>query len=165
MAKKTNNGYKEVRLDENGRGADRFYRNPLTKVYQYEYALYETVSELFASVRCRSLCVNSLNLYFKELPLSGAEEKDTWPAQEEGQPKKVTREKILSEMRQLVSRDVIGHVTFPMMNVCAAEVRAIPEKDGTHTFLFTDGIYGFTLHLDMPYKGHPKGIRVADILC
>ena len=58
--------YKEVKLD--GIEFDKFYRNPLTKVFQYEYALYEAVSDLFAAMKCRSMCVDSLKLYFRELP-------------------------------------------------------------------------------------------------
>ncbi len=135
--------YKEVNLDRNGRGEDRSYRNPLTKAFQYEYALYLTVAGLFGSVRCRSMCADRLKLYFTEL----GEKKDN----------------LLSEMEQLVAKDVTGYITFPMMNVCAAEVKIIPEKDGTHSFIFTDGIYGFKLHLDMPEKGRPKHITVEDL--
>lgn len=161
MEKKTNKTYKEVKIDGNGNGMDSFYKNPLTKVFQYEYALYTTVSRLFASVRCRSRCVDSLELYFKELPhkangngnSEGQKEKDNGN-------KRNTQEGFLSEMAKLVDRDVIGHITFPMMNICAAEVRTIAEKDGTHSFVFTDDIYGFSLHLDMSGKGHPRQIMV-----
>ena len=42
-------------------------RDPLTKVFQYEYALYTVVADLFESVRCKSMCVDTLKLYFREL--------------------------------------------------------------------------------------------------
>ncbi len=62
-------------------------------------------------------------------------------------------------MRKLVTRDVIGNITFPMMDVCAAEVMAVSYEDGTHRFIFTDGIYGFVLKLNM-IAGYPDGIIV-----
>ena len=62
----------------------------------------------------------------------------------------------------MVSRDVIGKVHFPMMQACAAEVKVMTAADGSHVFVFTDGIYGFSIHLDMPEKGHPTGIRVRN---
>lgn len=68
MEKKTNTVYKEVQLDNNGNRIDRYYKNPLAKTYQYEYALYKAASALFASTRCRSMCLETLELYFIELP-------------------------------------------------------------------------------------------------
>ena len=157
MKKTMNKGYKEVRLDNNGRGVNRSYHNPLSKVFQYEYALYTVVSGLFESVRCRSLCMSNLEAYFMELPIGSDET--------EGEKKttKKTQEKLIAEVLGLVERDVIGNIKFPQMNICAAEAAAIPEEDGTHTFVFTDGIYGFKLHMTMPGKGNPIGISVSDL--
>ena len=157
MNKTMNRGYKEVRLDNNGRGADKSYHNPLSKVFQYEYALYTVVSRLFESVRCRSLCISNLEAYFMELP-AGSDEA-------EGQKKtaKKTQEKLIAEVSALVERDVVGKISFPQINICAAEAAAIPEEDGTHTFVFTDGIYGFKLHMTMPGKGKQMGISVSDL--
>ena len=45
---------------------------------------------------------------------------------------------------------------------CAAEVRILLEDDGTHSFVFTDGIYGFKVHLDIQGKGHPGRIDVTN---
>ncbi len=140
---RNNRKYIEVHFGENG--YDTHYRNPLTKTYQYEYALYLAVSELFASVKCKSGCIESLKLYFSELP--------------EGS------NGVADEMATLVQRDVAGSITFPMMHACAAEVRTRLEKDGTHTFIFSDGIYGFSVHLDKMKKGHPGKILVRDCYC
>ncbi len=153
---KKNNGYKEVTLD--GSGFERHYRNPLTKLFQYEYALYETVSELFGVVKCDSRGIDTLKLYFKELPEKKRQEENP----EDAEKKKKSQEDILSEMAVLVERDVVGKITFPMMNVCAAEVRVIPEKDGSHKFFFTDGIYGFSVQLVMK-KRHPSEIKTECI--
>ena len=154
MDKTMNNGYKEVKLDNNGKGVDGFYRNPLTKTYQYEYALYSVVSSLFESVRCRSICMRNLESYFLELPVTS--EKDN------GERKK-TQEKLMEEVKALVNRDVIGKIVFPKINICAAEAAAIPKDDGTHTFSFSDGIYGFSLEIVMSKKGKPIGISVSQI--
>ena len=140
--------YREVSLDTDGKGYDRHYKNPLSKTYQYEYALYLAVSELFGSVRPMSLSLESLKLYFYELHAS-----------KDGGGKAASREGLISEMRKLVNRDVIGNITFPMMNICAAEVMAVQDDDGTHHYIFTDGIYGFVLKLRIN-AGHPVGIEV-----
>ncbi|MCR5332060.1 MAG: hypothetical protein K6E62_12890 [Lachnospiraceae bacterium] len=165
MAQNMIKSYKEVKLDRNGRGEDRFYRNPLTRVFQYEYALYLTVADLFEAVRCRSMCVDSLKLYFLELghkKEQAGNEADQVVQGEDGN-NKITREDLLAEMELLVSKDVVGHIIFPMIGKCIAEVRTVLEEDGTHSFIFTDGIYGFRLHLDIQRKGHPKKIEVTDL--
>ncbi len=161
MEKKKNAAYKEVKLD--GKGGDRFYVNPLTNVFQYEYALFTVMSGQFDSVICKSMSINSLSLYFKELSqkIDVAEENNDGAGKKTGK----SQEKLLAEIEALVERDVIGHICFPMMNICAAEVKTVLEEDGSHTFIFTDGIYGFSLHLDMPRKGHPKSIEVRNICC
>ena len=96
------NGYKEVKIDNNGRGIDKTYHNPLTRVYQYEYALYSVVSELFGSIRCRSLCMNNLESYFLELPIKGDEDNA-----EKNKNGKKTQDGIIEEISKLVERDVI----------------------------------------------------------
>ncbi|MBR5377085.1 MAG: hypothetical protein IK139_07375 [Lachnospiraceae bacterium] len=157
MEKKTNRNYTEVSLEVNG--YDRNYRNPLTKTYCYEYALYRAVSELFASVVCESRLIDSLNLYFAELP-DGSE---TDGNGQKASGKTRTKADYIKEAGELVKRDVIGHVTFPMMNICAAKAQTFTEEDGTHTFLFTDGIYGFSVHMEAPSKGRPEAITVKDL--
>lgn len=156
-----NRNYKEVKLE--GKGIDRYYRNPLTNVYQYEYALYRVVADLFSSVSCKSLCVESLRLYFTELPVR-TEQMNGEQESMEKERKRKTQEDLLEEMTMLISRDVIGKINFPMMNICRAEVRVRKRSDETHSFIFTDGVYGFSVRIDMPgKKGHPKGITVRNI--
>lgn len=131
------------------------YKNPLTKTYQYEYALYKTVAGLFDSVVVKSRLIDSLKLYFAELPGGQIDESD--PA---ASGKTRSKADFLREVNLLVQKDVIGHVDFPMMHICSAEVRTVLEKDGSHTFVFSDGIYKFSVHIDVPRKGHPKKITV-----
>ena len=161
IVKTGNKAYTEVKLD--GMGDGRSYKNPLTRVFQYEYALYMVVSDMFASVKCRSLCIESLMLYFKELSHSheiGKEiNEDTLG---EKKPKK-TQEGLFAEMTMMVARDVAGHLIFPMMSVCQAEAHVSTNDDGTHTFIFEDGIYAFSVRLDLPKKGNPKRILVTDL--
>jgi hypothetical protein len=40
---------------------------------------------------------------------------------------------------------------------------AILEEDGSHTFIFTDGVYGFSVHLDMYRNRELKKIRISDL--
>lgn len=63
-------------------------------------------------------------------------------------------------MRKLISRDVIGKINFPMLNTCRVEVCTVPKEDGSHTFLFSDGIYSFILRLEMG-KSRPKRILLT----
>ncbi len=136
--------YTEVNLD--GQGLDRNYRNPMTRQFQYEYALYKVVSEMFEAVSCRSSrCIETLELYFKELhygnPSSAVEKLD------DPEKKRTTQWDIIEEVRALVEHTVPGKVTFPMMHLCRAEAFVISVDDGTHTFRFTDGIYDFSVHM------------------
>ncbi len=153
--------YKEVKLD--GSGFDKYYRNPLTQTFQYEYALYEAVSDLFSEVKRRSMCVDSLKLYFRELPHTTEPSAEVNKGLPEEEKKKKTQEDLHAEMTMMVARDFVGNITFPMMHICQAEARIATEKDGTHTLIFSDGIYGFSVHLDMPRKGHPRKIEVHDL--
>ncbi|MBR6380189.1 MAG: hypothetical protein IKS07_00750 [Lachnospiraceae bacterium] len=139
--------YKCVTLD--GRLPEKSYKDPMTKTYQYEYALFAAVSELFGAVRARSCVPERLKLYFMELPESSKTERH--------------REAVLAEMRALTERDVTGRICFPMHSACAAEVRTRVLPDGTHLFIFSDGIYGFTVRIRALQKGRPQQIEVTDL--
>lgn len=146
--------YTEVKIE--GSFFERSYRNPLTKVFQYEYGLYSAVADLFDHVECKSMCVDSLKMYFKELPLKGQdenapEEKETVDKKN----KKMNQEKLVENMKTMVSAYLVGNVEFPMMEQCAAEVSTVTRADGTHWFVFTDGIYGFALHLKLGKNKKP----------
>lgn len=162
--------YTEVKLD-NGKGLDKYYVDPLTKNYQYEHALLTAVSDLFNETKTSSLLPERLRLYFNELPIrkeAQAEvkaQKEAMGQEVNGEvpiPKK-TRESVMEEVKALVARDVEGKVEFPMMHQCMAQVRVIIQKDGTHAFLFTDGVYSFCVSLDFGDKkkaSKPKKIVV-----
>ncbi len=150
--------YKEVNLDVDG--YDRTWTNPMARVYRYEYAMYKAVSDLFASVVCRSKCVESLKLYFSEMPHTPERDLEAQGIVPEPGKKRKTQEELIAEIASLVKRDVEGKINFPMMQICQAEVRAAAMADGTHIFTFTDGIYGFSIHLDMIRKGRPHRIEV-----
>ncbi len=146
------NNYKEVKLSATD--FNKYYRHPYTQVFQYEYALFKLVSELFESVRCNSMCIDSLKLYFCELPVESNAESGN---------RTRTQSDIILELSGLISRDVAGKINFPMMHECMAEARVVTNEDGTHRFIFTDGIFAFSVSLDMKRKGHPKGIRAENI--
>jgi len=132
------------------------------KKFQNEYAMYVAVSELFHIVRNRSMKIKSLMIYFKELP--HRKEKDS---EETSSTRRITQEELLEKFKAFVKRDLLEYVDFPMMESCAVEVFVYHEKDGSHTFAFTDGIYGFMVHLEFGKgrKGnrYVKGIRVTDL--
>ena len=129
------------------------YKNPMTKVFQYEYALYVLTSDLFAQVSCRSMLVERLKLYYAELAkMSKKEERLSFEKQYE----------LENEMQSLIERDVLGKVVFPGMYMCHAELTVRTERDGSHTFAYSDGIYGFSLHLKMNEKKRCVGIEVKN---
>ena len=47
--------------------------------------------------------------------------------------------------------------------ICRAEAHVVTEGDGTHTFIFTDGVYGFSVHLKMQGKWKPVGIETKKL--
>ncbi len=157
---KTRRRYTEVNVDAGG--FEKFWKDPMTRNYQYEYAMYEVVSGLFASVRCRSMCLESLKLFFWELPNKQENEDQEQDNVTPGAKKSKYRQDILGEISYLVNRDVIGHVTFPMMSSCQAEVRIVREENRKHRFIFTDGVYGFSLILYGQAK-HPERIKVMPL--
>ncbi len=131
------------------------YTNPLTKQYQYEYAMYSIVSGMFEGVECRSLTLDQLKLYHAELVKESrsdnSKEKYSYTKQKE----------LDSEVLAMVKRDVVGHIEFPQMNICKAEVKIRKDKNGCHSFTFTDGVYSFTLRIQAPRKGRAGRILVS----
>ncbi|MCR5156660.1 MAG: hypothetical protein K6C96_08255 [Butyrivibrio sp.] len=154
--------YSEVKLPDAAQ-FERNYKNPLTGQFQYEYALFLAVSDLFSSVSCQSMCIESLKLYFLELPAKAQKAETENGESSSAEKKRKTRESILAETTMMVSRDVVSNITFPQINICRAKALVLTEKDGTHTFLFHDGIYGFTVHMEAPQKGKPRCILVKDL--
>ncbi len=157
VVKKVIKTFTEVPIQETA--FDRSYTNPLTKTYQYEYALLQAISKLFASIQCNSVAWERLKMYYMELPHSSPDTVE----QNLETAKKKTQESILNEMLALVQRDIVGHVTFPQMNICAAQVYIIPDNQDHHTFFFTDDIYGFSVKLSKFTNGRPTALEVADI--
>lgn len=155
-----NNSYKEVTLD--GQGFEKSCRNPLSKVFRYEYALYTLLCGWFGSTVCRSMCVETLSMYFKELgrrPKTAAER----DALSDREKKRVTQEDVLDEVNARLIKDVQGHINFPMMHECMAEVSIVPTGDGTHKLIFTDGIYGFSVRPVFTSRGRFMKLEVKDI--
>ncbi len=137
MEKRLVKTYTEVEI----KGTDfaKSYRNPLTKVYQYEYALFEAVSKLFARAIVKSMSIENLKMYFKELPLKSKEESESGSENEqekEKQPSKMSQEKMLKDMDALVSKNLLGNIHFPMMDKCAVEVSTVCAEDNTHWLIF-----------------------------
>ena len=155
--RKTNGRYTEVSLDNMSGTCDG--RNPLRKRFQYEYALYMLISEMFHSVRNRSRSIESLRLYYMDLPDKGGKK----PRNTEEESKGKTKSDVVTEVAELIIRDLKGHIPFPMMHICAVESRAVLEEDGSHTFIFTDGIYSFSVHLDMYRNREIKKIKITDL--
>ena len=137
--------YREVKLD--GMLPDRSYKDPMTKIFQYEYALFEEISALFGGVSYRSKAIDRLRMYFYELPVGGEGRHSNDPEEVPAGKKKRTREAVREKIRNYVLRDVAGQITFPMMDACRVYMKVIENPDRTHTFIFTDEIYEFSVRL------------------
>ena len=160
MGTNLSSNYTEVTLD--GQGFEKSYKNPLSKVFRYEYALYMLLSGWFGSTVCKSMCVKSLSLYFKELgrrPKTAVERNGL----SDKEKKHVTQEDILDEVSAHLDKYVRGHITFPLMHECMAEVSIVPTGDGTHKLIFTDGIYGFSVHPVFSSKNKFIRLEVKDL--
>ncbi len=167
MKVRTIKKYTEVKLPS-CEGISNHYKNPLTKTFQYEYALLTEVSNLFKETVCKSQCIDTLKMYYNELPsmeqleaeLEHSEQIDDTDNKANTECVKRTRESVREEARFLIERYVMERISFPMMSECKARVLVIPRNDGTHAFLFTDDIYAFLVRCEMIRKGHPKRIIV-----
>ena len=115
------------------------YSNPLTALYQAEYALVKVVSELFAGVSCESLTLEQLKLYYADLVKSR-----TCADGSEGFSYGKQR-RLDEDVERMVRHCFAGESVFPGMGICRAELEIRQNDDGSHSFTFTDGLYAFTL--------------------
>lgn len=114
------------------------YKNPMMEMYQYEYALYLAMSDLFYGVHCTSVyLLKTLSLYYSELSSTGRSGKTAFE-------KQYTLEE---KMERWIKRDVIGKVIFPQMDRCRVNVSIKTRANGSHIFFFSDGIYSFKVAL------------------
>ena len=112
------------------------YKNPMTKVFQYECAMLEVMSQMFHRVICKSMCLTKLKLYYSDLA-GGSKEKPDYS-------KQWGMEEMLERM---IKRDVLDNINFPGMSLCNVVLRIREREDGSHDFVYTDGVYAFSLHL------------------
>ncbi len=147
------------------------------KIFQYEYALFEVISQMFFKVVTKSLCIDRLKLYFAELGHPEPKKKDENDTSSDSsvtsvstyepqysKSKKKNQESVLAEVNGYVERDLKGNITFPLMARCQAVAKVLTHPDGTHSFIFTDGLYGFCVRLEFTEKGRPCGIIVEAVL-
>ena len=119
------------------------FKNPMTKYFQYEYALYMMVSDFFHKVHCDSLVLKTLELYYKELV---SENRETGHVSYERQYRMEDR------ILELIDRYIAGKVVFPGMEICDAELTIRNEESGLHSFFYSDGVYGFGVGLKLGSK-------------
>ena len=131
------------------------YRNPLTTVYQYEYALYLYTAQMFRKVVCRSSAIRTLELYYADLV------KDT----ETGQPSYEKQYLLEEKCESLVERDVAGQTGIPAMHEKTAELTVIRTGAGAHIFLYRCGQYAFTVRVKTDKKGRVCGIELRRGTC
>ena len=116
---------------------NNFYKNPLTKVYQYEYAIYTILSSYFKSVKCESNAIETLRLYYSELIKTNSNGHDSYEKQYEME----------EEVERLIQKSLIGKITMPAIQDRDVHVTVTRNEDETHSFTFESGSYSFTYRL------------------
>ncbi|MBR4582157.1 MAG: hypothetical protein IKO32_13080 [Lachnospiraceae bacterium] len=111
-----------------------FYKNPLTKVYQYEYAIYSLLTGYFKSTECNSRAIESLRIYYSELVSVSATGKCSYEKQYELEEK----------CKALIHKCISGKVRMPHASRRHAKVIVTPNPDKTHTFTFQSGKDSFS---------------------
>ena len=144
--------YEEVNFDTVIPDKDDTF--PKNRLLQYEYALYVIISQRFYSISNKCFGIDSLKLYFQELP-------GTTNTQKAGRHR-VTQADILEKVECMADKDVFEHIRFPQMSSCKATIRVLPRTDGTHVFLFSDGTYAFAVSFILSDKRKPKKIEVRN---
>ena len=127
------------------------FKDPFKRAYQFEYSLYNQIAMLFAKTSCRSMAADRLYLYYREAPYVQESEN----SDQSMKPSDVA-------ISRLLQRDVLGHINFPMINECQANVHIRTLANGLHEFIFTDDIYTFavSLRMDRTYR-KALGINVS----
>ena len=113
---------------------NNFYKNPLTKIYQYEYAVYTLLTGYFKSTECNSRAIESLRIYYSELVSVSATGKCSYEKQYELEEKCET----------LVQKCILPKISMPGANLRHVKIYISPNQDKTHTFTFKSGEYYFS---------------------
>ena len=127
------------------------YRNPLTKTYQYEYAMLLELGRLFRSTTSRSMCIETLRLYYAELVKTNDNGKISYSKQLEME----------EECNKIIKRDFIDRLSLGVLSEADAKITVKKHKDGTHIFIYDCGD-GRRFAVRMTRK-FPKKIKVKDL--
>ena len=101
------------------------YRNPLTKTYQYEYAMLLVIDRLFRSTSSRSMCIETLRLYYSELVKTNDNGNLSYTRQIEME----------DECEKIIKRDFIDRIKIGSL----ADIDAVISENRpktAHTFSF-----------------------------
>jgi len=125
------------------------YKNPFSKIYQYEYAIYLILSSYFKSTTCESRAIETLRLYYADLVKTTASGNCSYEKQYQ----------IEEESEALIKNAILGNIRMPHMNRRDAKVTVIRNEDGTHTFTFRSGKDSFTYRLMLEEEENSKPKR------
>lgn len=130
------------------------YRNPMTKIYQHEYVLYMLMSHLFYKVNCSSeYLLKTLKLYYMDLS----------NVSKFGNVSFERQYRLENKIEYWIKRDVIGTIVFPHIHRCRVNLDMYLQKDGSHLFVFSDGIYAFSVSLKLE-KEKIVGLAVRNLV-
>ena len=127
------------------------YKNPMEKVYQYEYAIFMIISDMFSEVTYSSRCFDMLKICYMELV----------KLNDSGNPSYKRQYEIDDECMDMVKRDVIGRIDTGALNGQSAYVRVRMLPDRFHVFTFEcSGGSNFAIRLKG--RGHKSTIQVKN---
>jgi len=127
------------------------YRNPLTKTYQYEYAMLLVIDRLFRSTSSRSMCIETLRLYYSELVKTNDNGNLSYARQIEME----------EECEKIIKRDFIDKIKIGSLAETDAVISVKQTKDGSHIFIYDCGV-GRRFAIKMSRR-YPKRISVKDM--
>ncbi|MCR5848251.1 MAG: hypothetical protein K6G75_09060 [Lachnospiraceae bacterium] len=110
------------------------YRNPLTEVYQMEYAIYMLLTSEFKKVECNSLLLETLRLYYADLVKLNAN----------GNPSYEKQYQMEEKCEALINDNILNKIVMPNRKNRKVIVNISTNEDGTHLFTFRSGFYYFS---------------------
>ncbi len=127
------------------------YKNPMEKVYQYEYAIFMIISDMFTEVNYTSRCFDMLKICYMELV----------KLNDSGNPSYKKQYDIDDECADLVKRDLIGKIDVGQLNNQSAYVKVDLLPDNFHAFTF-ECSNGSNFAIRLKGRGRKSRIQVKN---
>ncbi|MCR5747857.1 MAG: hypothetical protein K6G03_09120 [Lachnospiraceae bacterium] len=127
------------------------YRNPLTKIYQYEYAMLSVLNGYFKSTSSKSLCMETLRLYYAELVKTN----------DNGNPSYVKQLDMEDECEKMLKKAFSNRINMGDFSKLEAIIHVYQAKNGSHAFIYDCGQgRKFAIRISC---NKPRKIKIKDL--